>query len=73
MTKTFEIGRSYKTRSICDSNCWFSLTVVGRTAKTIKANVGGKMKTLRLSVYAGAEFVKPYGSYSMAPIINAED
>lgn len=64
----FETGKTYKTRSICDSNCWFTITVVSRTARTIKTEKG---KTLRVGTYDGAEFVKPMGSYSMAPIIRA--
>jgi hypothetical protein len=64
----FAIGKTYKTRSICDSNCWFSVTVASRTAKTVKTEKG---KTLRIGSYDGAEFVRPHGSYSMAPIIRA--
>ncbi|RWC28138.1 MAG: hypothetical protein EOS70_27900 [Mesorhizobium sp.] len=65
----FEPGKTYKTRSICDSNCWFSITVASRTAKTLKTVEG---KTLRIGSYDGAETVKPYGSYSMAPVISAD-
>lgn len=67
--KAFEIGLTYSTRSICDHNCIIALTVASRTAKTIKTSAG---KTLRVGEYDGAEFVKPHGSYSMAPIISAE-
>lgn len=52
---SFEPGKTYKTRSICDSNCWFSITVASRTAKTIKTTEG---KTLRVGSYDGAETVK---------------
>ncbi|QKC89973.1 hypothetical protein EB230_17340 [Mesorhizobium sp. NZP2234] len=65
----FEAGKTYKTRSICDSNCWFSITVASRTAKTIKTVDG---KTLRIGSYGGSETVKPHGSYSMAPVISAD-
>lgn len=64
----FESGKTYTTRSICDHNCIFSITVAKRTAKTITTTEG---KTLRLSVYNDQETVKPEGSYSMAPIIRA--
>jgi hypothetical protein len=67
MTK-FESGKTYTTRSACDQNCIFSVTVIGRTAKTIKTADG---KTLRIGQYDNAEFVKPMGSYSMAPIVRA--
>lgn len=72
MTK-FEAGRTYYTRSICDHNCIFSMTVTSRTAKTIKAEVGGKAKTLRITTIFGMEEVSPLGRYSMSPIIKADD
>ncbi|MER9506013.1 hypothetical protein [Mesorhizobium sp. M0579] len=56
----FNAGQTYKTRSICDSNCWYSITVASRTAMTIKTTEG---KTLRVGSYDGAETVKPYGPY----------
>lgn len=65
---TFQIGKTYTTRSACDHNCIFSVTVASRTTKTIKTADG---KTLRIGQYDGAEFVKPMGSYSMAPIVRA--
>lgn len=64
----FQPGKTYQTRSICDSNCIISVTVAKRTAKTITTGEG---KTLRIGVFEGAEFVKPWGSYSMAPIVRA--
>lgn len=36
-------------------------------------NYRGESKTFRVAEYDGAEFIKPWGSYSMAPIINAND
>lgn len=33
--KKFEIGKEYFTRSICDSECIFSIKITGRTAKTV--------------------------------------
>lgn len=67
-TAQFTIGRTYTARSACDHNCVIAVTVAKRTAKTITTKAG---KTLRVSVYNGAEFVKPWGSYSMAPIVRA--
>jgi hypothetical protein len=66
----FQVGHTYSTRSICNHDCIFSITVISRTAKTIKTACG---KTLRVSEYNGVETVKPRGSYSMAPIITATD
>lgn len=66
---TFTPGKTYSTRSVCDHNCIFSITVKSRTAKTIKTECG---KTLRVSVWNDVEQVKPMGSYSMAPIVRAD-
>jgi len=68
MTAQFQVGKTYTTRSACDSNCVFSATITKRTAKTVTLSNG---KTLRTSVYDNAEFVRPMGTYSMAPIIRA--
>lgn len=70
MTIQFQVGTTYSTRSVCDHNCIFSITVKSRTAKTIKTECG---KTLRVSEYNGAEQVRPEGRYSMAPIITATE
>jgi len=69
--KTFEAGKTYQTRSICDHDCIISVTIEKRTAKTVTAKVRNEVKTFRVAVYEGAEFIKPWGSYSMAPIIRA--
>ena len=69
MTTQFEPGKTYWTRSICDSDCIVRVTVVSRTAKTIKTNKG---KVLRVYTYEGVERVKPWGSYSMCPIVGAD-
>jgi len=64
----FKAGHSYKARSVCDHNTIIEVQISSRTAKTIKTNEG---KSLRIGVYEGVEFVKPWGSYSMAPIVKA--
>jgi hypothetical protein len=69
MTKTFEAGKTYWTRSICDHDCIIKVSVKSRTAKTIKTVDG---KVLRIATYNGVEQVKPWGSYSMAPIVGAD-
>lgn len=66
----FNVNQTYSTRSVCDHNCIFSITVASRTAKTIKTTAG---KTFRIAEYDGNEQVKPMGSYSMCPIIGADD
>lgn len=68
--RQFEAGKTYSTRSIGDHNCIISVTVARRTAKTIITTEG---KRLRVSPgWAGeAETVKPWGRYSMCPVITA--
>lgn len=69
----FEEGATYTTRSIVDADHVIAIVVLRRTAKTIRVLTSGKEKTLRVAPsYNGAESVKPWGSYSMAPIITAE-
>lgn len=74
--KQFEIGKTYATTSICDSNCIISITVTARTDATITVTENGEIKKLRInkkiSEYRNAETVLPWGRYSMAPMISAE-
>lgn len=64
----FQAGKTYTARSICDSNCIISVEVAKRTAKTLTTKGGQR---LRIAVRDGVEYVKPWGSYSMAPIVCA--
>lgn len=66
----FEEGKTYSTPSICDSECIFSVTVARRTDKSIFTAEGQRLK---IHFYEGREQVKPYGNYSMAPVIDATD
>lgn len=66
---TFQVGKTYATRSACDHECVILVAVAKRTAKTITTAAG---KVLRISEYQGVEQVKPWGTYSMAPIVGAD-
>ena len=68
----FEIGKTYFTRSIGDADCIIKVEVVGRTEKTIKARTSRGVQSFRVKSYNGAEYVKPWGSYSMAPMVSAD-
>lgn len=74
--KRFEVGKTYQTRSICDHECIISITVTARTDKTITAIEHGETKRLRINEksteYHKAETVYPWGHYSMAPQIHAD-
>lgn len=66
--KTFEIGKTYFTRSICDHDCIIKVTIASRTAKTIKTTDG---ETFRIAVWNEVEQITPWGRGSMMPIIDA--
>ena len=66
----FEAGKTYATRSITDHNCVIRVTIVKRTAKTVTTD-NGKRFRVSVSPYDGVETIKPYGSYSMCPVISA--
>lgn len=63
-------GETYSTTSICDADMVISVTIAKRTAKRITTTEG---KTLGISIYEGIEQIRPWGRYSMAPIIAADD
>ena len=66
--QTFTPGKTYVSRFATDVDSIIRLTVAKRTAKTITTDCG---KVLRVLVYGGEEFVRPFGKYSMAPIVSA--
>jgi hypothetical protein len=68
----FETSKTYYTRSIGDADCIITVKVLARTAKTIKAETSRGVQTFRVAERNGVEFVKPWGSYSMAPFVFAD-
>lgn len=64
----FEVGKTYRMRSLCDYNAIWEYTIVSRTAKMVTLNNG---KKFRVSVYDNAERISPLGTYSMCPILKA--
>jgi hypothetical protein len=68
----FEVGRTYTARSACDHNLVFAWTVTARTAKFITINDGDTERRVGVKVHDGNEWALPDGSYSMAPVINAD-
>jgi len=69
---TFTAGKTYKCRSICDSDMFFSIKVISRTAKTLVVDTDmEKGKKLRVFDLGGIEAVRPMGNYSMCPVIRA--
>ena len=73
MTKQFEVGKTYSTRSIVDYDTIMSFKILARTPKTVTFSDCGKMKRRGVFVYDGVEQFKPHGSYSMCAIVGADD
>lgn len=70
--QTFQVGKTYAARSACDYDCVFSWTVVSRTAKRMVLETKhGERKTVGVRVCDGYETAKPFGTYSMCPVINS--
>lgn len=69
MTTAFKLFTTYQTRSVCDYDCIFSIQFIKRTAKTITNESG---ETFRIFLYDNKECIRPFGNYSMAPIISAD-
>lgn len=69
----FEVGKSYATRSSTDYDCIFSFTILGRTAKSVIISVRGTIVRRGVSIYEGVEKFKPFGTYSMCPVIYADE
>ncbi len=73
MTKSFEVGKTYTTRSACDYECVFAFTVISRTAKRMTIeDCHGRTRTVGIKVWAGCETAMPQGRFSMAPVITAD-
>lgn len=67
----FEIGKEYFTRSICDSECVFSIKIIGRTAKTVSYEYMGESRRSKIRFDDSGEYIQP-DRYSMAPTFRAE-
>lgn len=75
--KAFEVGKTYTHNWAGDSDLHTTWLVTARTACTITITDGNEVRRCKinktLTQYRNAESVQPYGSYSMAPILSADD
>jgi len=71
---TFEPGSIYFMQSPCDSECIWEYEVVSRTKKmvTLKDTKSGDTIERRIRTWDAVEYVRPLGSYSMAPNLYAD-
>jgi hypothetical protein len=74
MSIQFQPKQTYISRLVTDSDSIISFTVLKRTAKTVTV-LGDMLKVptvFRVSLYNDIEQFKPWGSYSMCPVISAK-
>lgn len=73
--KKFKVGETYWLRSICDHDLVEHYKVIARTEKTITAiDPSGETHKYRISKYSvDAEYVMPWGHFSMAPTLQADN
>ena len=67
---TFEIGKEYYSRSICNYDCVFTIKITGRTAKTVSYEYMGDSRRSKIRVDDSGEYIQP-DRYSMAPVFRA--
>lgn len=73
MSKTFEVGKTYTTRCLTDYETILSFNIEKRTAKTVTTKVWGELKTFKVKLSGDVEYIKPWGSYSMSPVLTARN
>lgn len=67
----FEIGKSYKTRSMCDHDCIYTMTVISRTEKSIQYRDDyNEIKRKKINIDQDGEFIITE-KWSMAPVFRA--
>jgi len=70
----FEVGKTYFTRSICDHNTIYKITIATRTEKTVKTTKGKIYRPRVITNSAGQEVERiAMGNYSMAGSWKATD
>lgn len=68
--KKFIPGKVYQTRSVCDHDCLFEITVAKRTEKTLFYIYEGETKKSKIKYADDGEYIRP-DNYSMAPVFRA--
>ena len=72
--KTFEVGKRYFMRSACDHEIMWVYTVISRTKKFVTLQDDkGRVRRRGVYVYRNEECANPLGSFSMAPVLAADN
>lgn len=83
-TKVFEVGKRYQMHSACDSDCVWTYEVISRTkcmVELVQVNNGGERIGVparfrinqQMTERRHAEAISPLGSYSMSPVLSADN
>lgn len=71
---TFEVGKGYDCRSVCDYDSIFVFQCIKRSKSTVTVKFHNETHTRRIKRDDdGNEWIFPLGSYSMAPILRADN
>jgi len=71
MTNTIKSNSTLTAKSICDSNCIFSLTVISRKGNFATINYMNETRRVKVRIdMDGNEYLRP-DNYSMAPMFRA--
>lgn len=68
--KEFEVGKTYETASICDSECIFKIKVIKRSKKSITIKWQNEEVRRKVYIEEGIEKMR-IERYSMAPVFSA--
>lgn len=72
--KTFEVGKRYFMRSTCNYEVVWVYTVISRTKKFVTLQDDkGRVRRRGVYVYRNEECANPLGSFSMAPVLAADN
>lgn len=72
--KTFEVGTRYFMRSACNYEAVWVYTVISRTKKFVTLQDDkGRVRRRGVYVYNDVEHTLPLGSFSMAPVLAADN
>ena len=67
--KNIETGSTLMARSICDSECIFTATVIERKKSFVTVKADGIVSRVKVRIdHLGNEFCYALGQYSMAPM-----
>jgi hypothetical protein len=69
--KTIKVGQTLTARSICDSDCIFSVEVLERKGSFVSVKVQGNIKRVKVFSDESGEYIFAMGKYSMCPIFRA--